>query len=61
MKLSLLDTLGGICGGMTSTPGLGAITGKTDSEAPAISYATAYPVALILKTIIVQFIIAVLS
>lgn len=61
LKLSLLDTLGGICGGMTSTPGLGAITGKTDSEAPAISYATAYPVALILKTILVQFIIAVLS
>lgn len=61
LKLTLLDTLGGICGGMTSTPGLGAITGKTDSDAPAISYATAYPVALILKTILVQFIIAALA
>ena len=61
LRMSLLDTLGGICGGMTSTPGLGAIAGKTDSEVPAVSYATAYPVALILKTVLVQIIIAMLA
>jgi putative transport protein len=57
MKLNLLEALGGICGGMTSTPALGSIAGKTDSEIPIVSYATAYPVALILMIICVQLII----
>ena len=46
---------------MTSTPGLGAITAKTDSEAPTVSYATAYPVALILMTVFAKLIIQVLG
>ena len=36
---------------------LGAIASKTDSQAPVVSYATAYPVALILMTIIAKVII----
>ncbi|MCC6580980.1 MAG: penicillin-binding protein activator [Phycisphaeraceae bacterium] len=59
-KLNLLEILGGTCGGMTSTPGLGAVTAKTDSDVPVISYATAYPVALILMTIFVQILIPLL-
>lgn len=59
-KISLFEMLGGICGAMTSTPGLGAITSKTDSEIPVISYATAYPVALVFIIIVVQILIAVL-
>lgn len=47
LHLSPLQALGGICGGMTSTPALGAITSKTEVRTPTISYAAAYPVALI--------------
>lgn len=56
-KMNILECLGGICGGMTSTPALGAIASKTDSQAPVVSYATAYPVALILMTIVAKVII----
>jgi putative transport protein len=61
LKLDLLSALGGICGGMTSTPGLGAITAKTSARAPVISYAAAYPVALIFMTIVAQVLVAVLD
>ncbi len=61
LKLNLLECLGGICGSMTSTPALGAITGKTEANTPVISYATAYPAALILMTVFAKAIISVLS
>ncbi len=51
-KMNPLQALGGICGGMTSTPALGAITAKTDAQTPVISYVSAYPVALIFMIII---------
>ncbi len=56
-KMKLPESLGGICGGMTSTPALGAITGKTDMQSPVIAYATAYPVALILMTFFVKILL----
>lgn len=59
-KLNMLEALGGICGGMTSTPGLGAITAKTDAQAPVIGYAAAYPVALILMTLGTQAVVTLL-
>ncbi|MDX1740574.1 MAG: TrkA C-terminal domain-containing protein, partial [Rhodothermales bacterium] len=52
LGLNLLQVLGGVCGGMTSTPGLGVLSSKTDSEIPITSYAAAYPVALILMTVV---------
>ena len=52
LKLNFLQVLGGVCGGMTSTPGLGAVTSKVDSDIPLISYAAAYPVALILMMVL---------
>ena len=60
-KMNILESLGGICGGMTSTPALGAISAKVDSEIPVTSYATAYPVALILMTIAVQILVSILT
>ena len=60
-KMNILEALGGICGGMTSTPALGAISAKVDSEVPVTSYATAYPVALILMTIAVQILVSLLT
>lgn len=60
-KLDPLQALGGICGGMTSTPALGAITAKTDSEVPVVSYVSAYPIALIVMIVIAKGLIGLLS
>ncbi len=59
-KLNNLQALGGICGGMTSTPALGAITARTDSQLPVVSYATAYPVALIVMTVFAKLLISLM-
>ena len=59
-KLDPLQALGGICGGMTSTPALGAITAKTDSQVPVVSYVSAYPVALIVMILIAKVLIGLL-
>ncbi|MGZ0655977.1 aspartate:alanine exchanger family transporter [Coraliomargarita sp. W4R72] len=60
-KLDPLQALGGICGGMTSTPALGAITAKTDSQVPVVSYVSAYPVALIVMILIAKILIGLLT
>lgn len=57
LKMELAETLGCICGSQTSTPALGAITSQTDSQDPVIAYSTAYPVALILMTIVAQLLV----
>ncbi|MDE5412614.1 aspartate:alanine exchanger family transporter [Alkalihalobacterium chitinilyticum] len=56
-KLSVIHSLGALCGGMTSTPGLGAVNQLIDSNDPAIAYAAAYPFALIFVAIASQLII----
>ena len=61
LKMNYLRIFGGICGGMTSTPGLAAITAQTDSEVPVVSYAAAYPVALILMTLFTRTLVTLLS
>lgn len=58
MRLPLLDSMGGICGAMTSTPGLGVIMSTVESPRPAVSYATVYPLALIVVTITAPILIA---
>ncbi|MBN2290613.1 MAG: YidE/YbjL duplication [Candidatus Glassbacteria bacterium] len=54
-RLDMLSVLGAVAGGMTSTPALGAITEATDSRQPLLAYTAVYPVALILITVICQF------
>ena len=61
LKLNILEALGGICGGMTSTPALGALTAKVDSDIPVSSYATAYPVALIMMILGAQLLVFLLG
>jgi putative transport protein len=46
---------------MTSTPALGAITARTDSQLPVVSYATAYPVALIVMTVFAKVLVGLLG
>jgi putative transport protein len=56
-KMSVIHSLGALCGGMTSTPGLGAVNQQIDSEDASIAYAAAYPFALIFVAILSQVLI----
>ncbi|PKP29124.1 MAG: transporter, partial [Bacteroidetes bacterium HGW-Bacteroidetes-18] len=53
-KLNVLVLLGTLTGSMTSTPGLAATDTMVESDAPAIAYATVYPIAMVLLIIVVQ-------
>lgn len=61
MKLSLLNALGSITGGMTSTPALGTLIDISGTENVANAYAATYPIALISVVITSQLIITLLS
>jgi putative transport protein len=56
LKLNALELLGTIIGGMTSTPGLAAVGSMTDSNVPNLTYASAYPLAMVLLIIMLQVI-----
>lgn len=58
-KISMLDLLGTITGGMTSTPGLAAADSMVDSNIPSVAYATVYPIAMVFLIIFIQVIAAV--
>jgi putative transport protein len=55
-RVNILTLLGTMTGAMTSTPGLGALNPLTDCNAPAVAYATVYPVALVCTIICAQII-----
>lgn len=57
LKLNLLNTLGSITGGMTSTPALGTLISVAGTEDVAAAYASTYPIALISVVLCSQFII----
>lgn len=56
LKLSLFNSLGSICGGMTSTPALGTLIRVTETDDVASAYAATYPVALVFVVLACQFI-----
>jgi putative transport protein len=60
LKLSLLNNLGSITGGMTSTPALGTLISTAGTEDVAAAYAATYPVALIAVVLVSQFIVILL-
>ena len=60
LKFSLLNALGSITGGMTSTPALGTLINVTGSDDIASYYAATYPIALITVVLVSQFIIILL-
>lgn len=47
-RLQLLNNLGSLTGGMTSTPALGTLIGVAGTDDVAAAYAATYPVALVL-------------
>lgn len=57
LKLPLLNNLGSITGGMTSTPALGTLIHVTGTEKIASAYAATYPIALIAVVIASKLII----
>ena len=57
LKLSLLNNLGSIAGGMTSTPALATLQKVAGTEDVATVYAATYPVALIMVVLVSQFLI----
>ena len=60
LKLNLLNNLGSITGGMTSTPALGILISTSGTDDVAGSYAATYPIALICVVLSSQFIILLL-
>ena len=56
LKLSVFNSLGSICGGMTSTPALGTLIGVTGTDDVASAYAATYPIALVCVVLACQFI-----
>ena len=57
LKLNLLNNLGSICGGMTSTPALGTLINTAGTEKVAGAYASTYPIALVAVVLVSQFLI----
>ena len=55
-KLPLLNTLGSITGGMTSTPALGTLIAVAGTDDVAGAYASTYPLALVLIVLACQII-----
>ncbi len=60
MKLPLLNNLGSITGGMTSTPALGTLCKTAGTDDVASAYASTYPIALVLIVLACQFMITLL-
>lgn len=61
LKLALLNNLGSITGGMTSTPALGTLIHVAKTEDAAAAYACTYPIALISVVLVSQLIIIFLE
>jgi putative transport protein len=59
-RMNVLSTMGALCACMTNPPGLGAANAQTDTDLPALSYASVYPVALIFKILLAQGLVEVL-
>ncbi len=57
LKMSLLNNLGSLTGGMTSTPALGTLISTAGTEDVAAAYAATYPIALIAVVLVSQFLI----
>jgi putative transport protein len=59
LRLSLLNSLGSVTGGMTSTPALGTLIRAAGTDDVASSYASTYPIALICVVLASQVLILV--
>ena len=60
LKLRVLNNLGSITGGMTSTPALGTLIQVAGTEDVASAYAATYPIALVAVVLASQFAVILL-
>ena len=60
LKLPLLNNLGSITGGMTSTPALGTLISTAETDDVASAYTSTYPIALILIVLASQLLITLM-
>lgn len=60
LKLNLLNSLGSITGGMTSTPALGTLISVSGTDDVASAYASTYPIALVAIVIASQLVVTFL-
>jgi putative transport protein len=60
-RMNLLAIMGALCACMTNPPGLGAANAQTETDLPALAYASVYPVALIFKILLAQLLVGVLE
>ena len=58
-KLSILNNLGSITGGMTSTPALGTLIATAGTDEVSAAYAATYPFALVAVVLAAKIIILV--
>lgn len=57
LKLALLNNMGSITGGMTSTPALGTLISSAGTDDVAAAYAATYPIALVSVILVCQFLV----
>ena len=57
LKMSLLNSLGSITGGMTSTPALGTLIHVAKTDEVASAYAATYPISLLAIVLVSQFLL----
>ncbi len=57
LKLDLLNNMGSITGGMTSTPALGTLITSCGTDDVAAAYAATYPIALVSIILVCQFLV----
>jgi putative transport protein len=57
MKKNYLEICGLMAGSMTDPPALAYANSLTDSEAPAVAYATIYPLVMFLRIFVAQLLI----
>ena len=57
LKMNLLNILGSITGGMTSTPALGTLIHVAGTSNVASAYAATYPIALIAVVLVSQLLV----
>ena len=61
LRLSLLNNLGSLTGGMTSTPALGTLISVAQTDQVGAAYAATYPIALISVVLASQFMILLMK
>ncbi len=60
-NFNLLSVMGSLAASMTNPPALASANRQTETDLPSISYASAYPVALIFKILLAQALVEILG